>query len=447
MRNWLIIVGREYKTRVRRRAFIISTLLGPVLMVGFIALMVFLSKSQETDAKILVLDSLEILSYPTSDGHETYYPRFFPQREGHEYTFATIDESIADSLVHVGDYTGYILFDEGVFQHAKVQFHYLKIPTNKQESLIEKDFTKAIEKLRSDAAGLDIEAYRRIKVNVSLNLRSIEDPNADMIKEKSLVGWVFSMFMFMFIMIYGMHVMRGVIEEKSNRIVEVVVSIVKPEALMGAKIAGIGLVGITQIIAWAFLSWILFLIFGAYAEHSGLLLDLMAESGKTVAATDLNTFMKTNPDLGLKFLTEIPWLKMLGWGIFFYIGGFALYGSLFAAVGSSVEQEADAQYLLLPVMLPLTFSYLLNIQILDSPDSTLATVCSFVPFTSPITMMIQISMDGDDVIWTVVSAIILIITVILMIKLSGRIYRTGIFMYGKKPSLLEMLKWLRYRNR
>ena len=184
--------------------------------------------------------------------------------------------------------------------------------------------------------------------------------------------------------------------------------------------------------------------FGAYAESSGMLADIMAESGNAVSSTDLNTFMSSHEDLG--FLMQINWLAMMGWGVFFYLGGFALYGSLFAAVGASVEQESDAQYLLLPVMLPLTFSYILNIQILESPETTLATICSFVPFTSPITMMVRLSM-GVPWYEVVISALILVLTVYLMIKLAGRIYRTGIFMYGKKPSLLEMLKWLTYRNR
>ena len=136
---------------------------------------------------------------------------------------------------------------------------------------------------------------------------------------------------------------------------------------------------------------------------------------------------------------------MLFWGVFFYIGGYALYGSMFAAVGASVEQEQDAQYLMMPVMLPLMFSYILNMQILESPETTLATVCSYIPFTSPVTMMVRISMGVTW--WEILcSAIILIITVILMINLAGRIYRTGIFMYGKKPTLREMLKWIRYKG-
>ena len=443
MKNWLVIVGREYKTRVRRKAFIISTLLGPVLMVGFIALMVLLSKSQEADSKILVIDSSEILSYDVEGkGQIPNCLECFPERDYLEYRFTT--DGISKEEFLESDYTGMLEFDDGILQNSKALLQYETTPSMRVKSAVKRDLTEAVERLRvKQESDLDYETYKRLKVKIGLVTQDVEtrDRNAE---NKSLVGWIFSMFMFMFIMIYGMHVMRGVIEEKSNRIVEVVVSIVKPEALMGAKVAGIGLVGITQILAWAALSWILFLGFGAYAESSGMLADVMAESGNAVSATDLNTFMKSHEDLG--FLMQINWLAMIGWGIFFYLGGFALYGSLFAAVGASVEQESDAQYLLLPVMLPLMFSYLLNIQILEAPETTLATVCSFVPFTSPITMMVRLSMGVPW--WEVVlSALILVATVYLMIKLAGRIYRTGIFMYGKKPSLWEMLKWLTYKNR
>ena len=402
-----------------------------------------LSKSQESDSKILIIDSHEILSYNVEEkGQVPSCWECFPERDFLEYRFTT--DALSEEEFLESEYTGMLEFDDGILQNSKALLQYETTPSLRVKSAIKRDLTEAVERLRvKTESDLDYETYKRLKVKIGLVTQDVvtQDRNAE---NKSVVGWVFSMFMFMFIMIYGMHVMRGVIEEKSNRIVEVVVSIVKPEALMGAKVAGIGLVGITQIIAWAILSWILFLIFGAYAESSGLLLEIMSESGSTVASTDLNTFMSSHEDLG--FLMQINWLAMLGWGIFFYIGGFALYGSLFAAVGASVEQESDAQYLLLPVMLPLLFSYLLNIQILEAPETTLATVCSYVPFTSPITMMVRLSMGVHW--WEVaISAIILILTVILMIKLAGRIYRTGIFMYGKKPSLLEMLKWLRYRNR
>ena len=244
-------------------------------------------------------------------------------------------------------------------------------------------------------------------------------------------------------MIYGMHVMRGVIEEKSNRIVEVVISVIKPEHLMSAKITGIGLVGLTQILVWSLLSWILFLAFGFYAESSGLLVNLMSEQGTQVATTDFNSFLEASDDLNV--LMQIDWFMMVGWGAFFYVAGFALYSSLFAAIGAAVESEADAQYLLLPAMLPLMFSYMVNLMILESPESMLAIVCSFIPFTSPITMMIRLSVGVPW--WHVlISALILIVTVCFMVKMAGKVYRTGILMYGKKPTLREMFRWLMYKN-
>ena len=443
MKNWLTIVSREYKTRVRRRAFILSTLLGPVMMVGFIALIVLLTKSQESNSKILVVDSNEILSFYVEDiGQIPSCFECFPEREFLEYRFST--EGLSTEEFIESDYDGILEFDDGILQNSKALLQYETTPSMRVKSAVKRDLTEAVERLRvKQESSLDYETYKRLKVKIGLVTQDVEtrDRNAE---SKTIVGWIFSMFMFMFIMIYGMHVMRGVIEEKSNRIVEVVVSIVKPEALMAAKVVGIGLVGLTQILAWALLSWFLFLGFGTYAESTGMLTEVMAESGNAVATTDLNTFMSSHEDLG--FLMQINWLSMIGWGLFFYLGGFALYGSLFAAVGSSVEQESDTQYLLLPVMIPLIFSYMLNIQILESPETTLATVCSYFPFTSPITMMVRLSMGVPW--WEIVlSALILILTVYLMIKLAGRIYRTGIFMYGKKPSLLEMLKWLTYKNR
>jgi ABC-2 type transport system permease protein len=412
-------------------------------MVGFIALMVFFTQSTETDAKVLVVDHHELISVELdSNKMVPSCPDCFPERNFLEYRFAS--EALSTEEFLASDYTLMVEFDDGILQSAKALLQYETAAPMRVKAAIIRDLTEAIERLRvKKESSLDYDTYKRLKVQIGLVTQDIitQDKNAE---NRSLVGWVFSMFMFMFIMIYGMHVMRGVIEEKSNRIVEVIVSIVKPETLMTAKIAGIGLVGLTQILVWSILSWILFFIFGAYAESSGMLADIMANQGVEVGATDLKTFMSSHEDLDV--LLQINWVAMIGWGVFFYIGGFVLYGSLFAAVGASVEQESDAQYLLLPVMMPLLFSYMLNIKILESPESTLATVCSFVPFTSPITIMVRLSMGVP---WwhVVISAIILLITVYFMLKLAGRIYRTGIFMYGKKPTFREIAKWITFRNK
>lgn len=442
MNKWLIIVGRELKTRVRRKAFIIATLLGPFLFVGFIAAIVYFTTSSETDAKILVVDSSEILSYEKQEGAVVPYCwECFPERDFLEYRFTKERISVDEFLA--SDYTAMVEFDEGILQSSKALLEYETTAPLRVKAALKRDLSEAIELIRvNEEANLDYETYKKLKVSIGFVTQDVitKDKNAE---NRSVVGWGFSMFMFMFILVYGMHVMRGVIEEKSNRIVEVVVSVVKPRQLMAAKIAGIGLVGLSQILIWSLLSWVLFLGFGAYAESSGMLTSILADQGVEVAATDITTFISSHEDLG--FLTQINWVTMLFWGVFFYIGGYALYGSMFAAVGASVEQEQDAQYLMMPVMLPLLFSYILNMQILESPETTLATVCSYIPFTSPVTMMVRISMG---VAWweVLISAIILIITVILMVNLAGRIYRTGIFMYGKKPTLREMLKWMRYKG-
>ena len=445
MNRWLLVVAREFKTRVRKRAFIIATLLGPILMVGAIVLIAFIAdKATHTDAKVLIVDHNNLLTYSLPGSEGVRVPsctECFPERDYLEYRFA--NEALSTEDFMASDFTAMLELDDGIMQSAKAVLQYEVAAPMRVTSAIKRDLGEAIERLRvKNESSLDYETYKRLKVKIGLVTQDIvtQDKN---VENKTGVGFAFAMFMFMFILIYGMHVMRGVIEEKSNRIVEVVISVVKPEHLMSAKMAGIGLVGLTQIIVWTLLSWTLFTAFGLYAESSGMLVDLMGEQGSEVASIDFVTFLESSDQLNV--LMQIDWFMMVGWGAFFYVGGFALYSSLFAAIGAAVESEADAQYLLIPAMLPLMFSYMVNLVILESPESMLATVCSFIPFTSPITMMIRLSVGVPW--WHVmISAVILIVTVYLMIKMAGKVYRTGILMYGKKPTLREMLRWLMYKN-
>ncbi|PCJ80968.1 MAG: hypothetical protein COA49_06600 [Bacteroidetes bacterium] len=446
MKRWLLVVGREYKTRVRKRAFIISTLLGPFLMVGLVALMVFIATSTtESDSKVLVVDHSSILTYSLPGEDDVRLPscsECFPERDFLEYRFTNTPLTTEEFIE--SDYTAMLELDDGVLQSAKALLKYEMAASTKVKSALKRDLGEAIERLRvKNESSLDYETYKRLKVRVGLVTQDIitQDKN---IESQSWIGFVFSIFMFMFILIYGMHVMRGVIEEKSNRIVEVVISVIKPEALMGAKMMGIGLLGLTQIVIWYMLSWVLFIGFGFYVESTGLLQEFIGDQGSQISATDFMTFIESDSDLGV--LLQVDWAMMLGWGAFFYVAGFALYSSLFAAVGAAVEQESDAQYLLVPAMMPLIFSYLVNVFIMESPDSTLAIFCSFFPFTSPITMMVRLSVGVPW--WHVaISALILVVTVYFMVKLAGKIYRTGILMYGKNPTFRELARWLMYKNR
>ena len=217
MNKWFTIVIREYITRVRRRAFILSTLLGPVLMVGFIALIVVFTQSQERNEKILIIDTVELLSHTDEvRGKQVpYCIDCFPERDFIEYRFTKLDTITKEEFL-ASDFTGMIEFDESILQNAKAHLFYETAQSVSVRSAIKRDLSAAVEKLRvKQELNLDYETYKKLKVDIGLKTINIEtqDKNAE---NRSLVGWVFSMFMFMFIMIYGMHVMRGVIEEKSN---------------------------------------------------------------------------------------------------------------------------------------------------------------------------------------------------------------------------------------
>jgi ABC-2 type transport system permease protein len=245
--------------------------------------------------------------------------------------------------------------------------------------------------------------------------------------------------MLTFVMVYGMHVMRGVSEEKSNRIVEVVLSTVRPGQLLAGKIAGIGLVGLTQIVGWAVLSWVLLAVLGVAIEQSAWMESWTATQGLAAGTADFQAVLAAEEELA--FLLDINWGVMLGCGALYFVLGYAMYAAFFATIGAMVEQESDAQYLMLPVMMPLLFSYILASMSIDAPESTLAVVSSFIPFSSPVSMMVRLPMGVPW--WHVVlSMSLLAATAIVLVALAARVYRVAILMYGKSPTLREVVRWM-----
>jgi ABC-2 type transport system permease protein len=235
------------------------------------------------------------------------------------------------------------------------------------------------------------------------------------------ISYIMALILYMFIFTFGAMVMRGVIEEKSNRIIEIIISSVKPFQLMAGKIIGVALVAILQFLIWIALTGILFLVFQNYSSASGEIV-----SGLT------REFSKIN-------IAEI-----LVFFILFFIGGYLLYASMFAAIGSAIESEADSQQLMTPVTVPLILSIMIMVHTFRYPDSSLSVWASMIPFTSPVIMMARIPFGAP--LWQVLlSLTILFATFVLMSYISAKIYRVGILMYGKKPSLKEIIKWLKYK--
>jgi ABC-2 type transport system permease protein len=250
----------------------------------------------------------------------------------------------------------------------------------------------------------------------------------------TVIGYVMAFVIYGAVLIYGQYVMQGVIEEKSNRVVEVVVSSVRPFELLMGKVLGIGAMGLAQMIVWAVL------VLGGFAAAGPVLALLFDPSDLGVAPGASQQAMM---DAAGVTVPSLP-LDLVAWFILFFLGGFLLYAALFAAVGSAVEQQQDAQSLLIPVMFPLILPILFLVFIIESPNATASVVMSMIPFFSPILMVLRAAVTTVPV-WEIATAFVLLVgTFIGMIGLAGRIYRVGILSYGKTPGFREIAKWVTY---
>jgi ABC-2 type transport system permease protein len=437
MKRLGLIIYREWITRVRRRAFIIGTLLVPVLLAFGVGFGVWMENAEMEHNKVLVVDLSGMITY-WDDARQVWLPicpDCFPEREHVEYRFR--ESPLSDEAFLESDFTAMVLLDDGILQHGQAKNLYDKSPSISAQNAMERDLSSAIERFKvKEELALDYEAYKRLKTKVSLVGEDIvtKDGNAT---GRSIIGFIFSLFMFVQIMVYGMHVMRGVIEEKANRIVEVIISVVKPMELLAGKIIGIGLVGVTQVVALSLLGFLVFQVGGQALEMSGLLTSASNEA----VDLDLETWMASN-DL-LAFILDVNWPLMIASAVVYFIAGFFMYAALFAAIGSAVEQESDAQYLMLPAMLPLLASYVTAAMAIENPEGQVAVIGSYVPLTAPILMLIRLPLG---VAWweLLLSMSGVIVTAYAFVKLSARIFRTGILMHGKKVSARELFRWMRH---
>jgi ABC-2 type transport system permease protein len=307
------------------------------------------------------------------------------------------------------------------------------------KSTVEDVINHEIESTRIKSLGITQAQIESVETNISVKTQTLagKDNNSEL---TTIVGFFTGGLIYFFIIFYGTQVMRGVIEEKTNRIIEVLISSVKPFELMMGKILGIALVGLTQFALWVILTIsITTVVSSAFYEskYDGQKIEQQLKSTSN-ERMDLSNEIQNN-------LATINLPLILGCFIFYFIGGYLLYSALFAAVGSAVDNETDTQQFILPVTIPLIFSFIVAQSIISNPNSDLAYWCSFIPFTSPVVMMVRIAYG---VAWyeLVISMILLIVGFILTTYLAGRIYRIGILMYGKKPTYKEIKKWIFYKD-
>lgn len=431
-----LIIEREYLTRVYKKSFIIMTLVIPFIFVALAMVPAMLSQIKDSKVKeVAVID--ETGKYADLlKSNDTY--AFVPVKD--------INETPLDYFKSKGKGLYAILMITGDLVENPKQ---LTLFSEKTLSMgLSKDIAEQLNGYLTDQK---IDSYNipdlkqiidnsKVKVDIQTVKWSTEGEETKSSAEvATVIGFLFTFLIYMFIFAYGGMVMNGVMQEKTNRIVEVMVSSVKPFQLMMGKIIGIALVGLTQFMIWVLLIGGGMLAFGigtAMNSDVTALTQMSPEMGNQMVDPDM--IGKIN-----EMISGINFAQLLGFFVLYFIGGYLLYASIFAAIGSMVDQEADTQQFMIPVTMVILFAFYAAIYSIENPDGPLAFWCSLIPFTSPIVMMVRLPYDVPA--WQMALSILLLYgTFVVSVYFAGKIYRTGILMYGKKITWGEMIKWLRY---
>lgn len=445
MNKTLLIIQREYLSRVKKRSFILMSILGPLIMASVGIIAIYLSIDEPENQHILVVDE--------------NYPLFDELDGGALIQFDIKDISIEEALAELksSSYTAVLHINEKYYSNHSGSLYFKKQPSFRIQRKIEQIVQQKGEILKLGEFNISESDYRRIKTPfdmITFKFDSVSSDSEQTDITPGVVGFGFSILIYMFIFMYSIQVMRGVIEEKSNRIIEVIVSTVKPFQLMMGKIVGIAAVGLTQFFIWTLLTITLLggaqyaLLSSKYAGNKVMIESNMTDELKQSIAADPSQELTNLSDQSNLFnqLKRVNFPLMLGMFLFYFLGGYLLYSAMMAAVGSAVDNDTDTQQFILPITFPLLLSYVASFVIFSNPNSPIAVWMSIIPFTSPVTMMVRIAFGIESAdIWQVwLSMFLLVITFIGMVWVAAKIYRTGILMYGKKASFREMLKWLKY---
>ncbi len=438
MKKIFLIIHREYITRVRKKSFVIMTLLGPLLMAAMIILPAYLANiSEATTKKIVVLDETGWL-----------YKKFKNQEKMvFSYTQDNLENAKSKALL-AGNMLLYIPLPQ-LNIPVNAELYSLKEPGVNVRTYIKTVMKRVVENKKLLASGIDPKLIKAAKVNINLITIKVSENGEE--KESNTdveVGLaIFSgILIYFFIFMFGAQVLKGVMEEKSNRIVEVIISSAKPFQLMMGKIVGVAMVGLTQFLLWVILTGVFIGIFKA-GFSSDSLSSGMQILGHNTFSQQAQSVNPANNSMALAqindILGSINFKTMIFSFLFYFIGGYLLYSSLFAAIGGAVDHDTDTQQFMLPVSIPLIFSVAMSGVIVNQPDSTLSFWLSLFPFTSPVIMMMRIPFGVP--IWQIwLSMALLVIGFIFTTWLASKIYRIGILMYGKKVNYVELWKWLKY---
>ncbi len=534
------IIQREYSTRVRKRSFIIMTILGPILFAALIIVPTWISTMDSTDErKVAVVDSSGIFDYTKilreitlqnthqlksnvlkTDANTNQYADLFKElanrldaiviqrdenmvqnisttlkntleklkkdkiltesqfdsiykRHSEYYAtllselesikgripddentkFSYIDISLEQIKISLKENTYYavVYIPNNILSTNQIQIYSTRAVPMSLRSHIRSNIERAVENQKMIEVGISSQDMNRIKTKITAQTIKLTEQGEE--KESRpeyamIIGYVCGFLIYFAIFMFGALVMRGVIEEKSNRIVEVILSSVKPFQLLVGKIVGVGLVGLTQFALWIVLSIALVTIAGKILMPSSPEI-IKQQSQELVTSGSMQSVQAISiddqPDLSVVFksLNTINFPLIIGLFLFYFVGGFLLYGALFAAVGSAVDNEADTQQFMLPITIPLILALFVMLNAMQNLESHVAYWFSIIPFTSPVVMMVRIPY-GVPVIDIIFSMLALVATFILTTWLAAKIYKTGILMYGSKVGWKDIWKWIKH---
>lgn len=437
MNKIFIVAGREFFTRIQSRTFIVMSILGPLLFGLFVLVPVLMAKWNNDSTTVWVHDPSGQLSDAFQDQNGLKF-QVLPQGTLSNGVLVPADSANIRELLE--DQDAGLLHLQAPDSNLNVEARYysaqaagLKITERIQSALNDR-----LYRLRMERQGLDPKVIESLRAEVQLQTsvwtdQGSEDSHAE---TAMLLGFGAALLMYMFIFMYGSMVMRGVIEEKASRVMELLVSTTKPFELMMGKILGIASVGLFQFVLWLLLGTAISTAIGAMGLGSG--------PGTASVPGTVNSLPADAQADWMQILGQMPWETIIPFFLFYFLGGYFLYAALFAAVGSAVDSEGDSQQLMLPISLPIILSFVASQFVMQNPHGSLAFWMSMIPLTSPVVMVVRLPFGVPG--WELaLSMFLLVATFIVAVWLAGRIFRIGVLMYGQKVSFNLLRKWLFYR--
>ncbi|MCX4260871.1 MAG: ABC transporter permease [Muribaculaceae bacterium] len=432
-----IIISREYSERVKKKSFIITTILVPVLMLALSVLptlIIVFAGSGETKT-VAVIDDSGLILQNLTDNEEVRY---------------IAAEGTQEELLSADEIYGLLVIDRNIVKRPSG----VKLLTPNASSLaVENNITSQMEKIieTEKLKSYDIDNLDQILDNVktSVTLQTLrtdengEEGESQSAAISSAIGTLLNFLLYMFLVLYGSLVMNSIIEEKNNRVLEIVVSSIKPTQLLIGKIIGVGLVAVTQIIIWvAIVLCITTMILPAVMPA-----DIMNEvTALNAGSMDIsNSSIDQDMAIALGMFTNVGYvLELVGYLFLFLVGGFLFYASIFAMIGSAVDNIQDASQLQMLGIVPVIIGLVSSMAVIPNPNGLFAIIMSMIPFTSPMVMMARVPFDIPA--WQIVVSIVLLyLSIFFMVWIAAKIYRIGIFMYGKKPTVRDLIRWARYK--